>query len=102
MLLHSTGPHPANLPGCARVGLGKACRVLGKVVHRDMCSLGVTGGCFPLWRGAGLVPPAQSYISMLSKEPGAEPGNAEGVAPWADSTWKLQWKSLTPFSPAEV
>lgn len=53
-------------------------------------------GCFSLWRGAGLVPPAPSCISVLSQEL----GNAEGVAPWADPTWKLQWESLTPVSPA--
>lgn len=25
-------------------------------------------------------------------------GNAEGEALWADSTWKLWWKNLTPVS----
>lgn len=74
--MHSTR-QPTDLTGCWRG------------VLRAVCSLGDFPGAFPP-EGAG-----------LDALKGAGLGSAEGVAPWADSTWKLQWKSLTPFSPAE-
>lgn len=83
--MHSTR-QPADLAGCWEGG------AQGAVFAPCFCRV------LSLRRGAGLVPPAQSCADALK---GAGLGSAEGVAPWADSTWKLQWKSLTPFSPAE-